>query len=297
MVAPNSPPVAVVGEALVDILEDGGSRTAVPGGSAANVALGLARRGIPVRFSTCLARDAYGEQIADFLTAEGVDLDSGSFAAKRTSTALARRNPAGEVSYTFDVDWRLPSLDLAAPIQHLHLGSFPAFASSVDEWGALLENARGGGPTSWDPNVRPALVPDRSQARARLRALAPVCELIKLSDADADFLLPGTPPDEVADVLLADGVRLVVLTLAEHGLLLANVAGRVRVPAAPAVVVDTIGAGDTVMTSLIADLADGRLTLDEADELEAAGRRATAAAAITVSRSGADLPRTAELGL
>lgn len=45
-----------------------------------------------------------------------------------------------------------------------------------------------------------------------------------------------------------------------------------------------------VTASLIADIAQGRTMLTEADDLEAIGRRATAAAAITISRVGADLP-------
>jgi fructokinase len=125
--------------------------------------------------------------------------------------------------------------------------------------------------------------------------LLPQLDLVKLSDADAGYLLPGASADEVVDAVLSQGVRLVVLTLAEHGLLLATGLARARVPAAHAVVADTIGAGDTVMASLIADVVQGRAPLDGTDDLDAIGHRAAVAAAITVSRMGADLPRASEL--
>ncbi len=288
-------PVLVLGEALVDVIVGEGDRREIPGGSAANVALGLARRGLAVRLATCLARDDFGALIADALTAEGVAVDDTSYTASRTSTAIARRDRAGDVSYEFDVHWSLPDLDLEAPLRAVHLGSFPAFSSDLDVLTPLLESARERVPTSWDPNVRPALAPDRDDAQRRFRSLIGSIDLLKLSDADADYLLPGLSADEVADLALIAGVCSVVITRASEGMLLANATQRVRVPAVRANVVDTIGAGDTVMCSLIADLIQGRWQGTEG--LEAVGRRAAAAAAITVSRPGADLPRAAELGL
>lgn len=281
----------------MDLLEDGVHHEEIPGGSAANVALGLARRGVPVRFSTHLARDPHGLRIVDFLRAEGVQIAPSSFGAARTSTARARRDDAGEVTYTFDVDWQLPKVTLDASMALLHLGSFPAFASSIEQLVAILRQARGRMRISWDPNVRPALAPDREDAQRRFRALVPELDIVKLSEADADYLLPGMSTDGVADLLVEQGVRLAVITSAEHGLLVADRGGRVEVSAQPVRVADTIGAGDTVMTSLIADVVQERCSLNGADDCEVIGRRATMAAAITVSRKGADLPHAAELGL
>lgn len=112
---------------------------------------------------------------------------------------------------------------------------------------------------------------------------------MKLSDADADYLPSGAVPDAIADILLATASGPSPWPWPKNGILLASPAERVRVPAARVAVVDTTGAGDTVMASLIADVVD--------DDVEAAGRRATAAAAITVSRTGAGLPHWSELAL
>src|SRR5918999_6573972 len=69
----------VVGEALVDLVGQRGSRTLVahPGGSPANVALGLARLGDPVTLVTRLGRDGFGEMVSAHLKASGVRVDVG----------------------------------------------------------------------------------------------------------------------------------------------------------------------------------------------------------------------------
>ena len=61
----------VVGEALVDLVGQRGGRTfsAHPGGSPANVALGLARLGAPVRLKTRLGQDAFGQMVLAHLEA------------------------------------------------------------------------------------------------------------------------------------------------------------------------------------------------------------------------------------
>jgi fructokinase len=81
----------VVGEALVDLVGHRGSRTltAHPGGSPANVALGLARLGNDVALTTRLGRDAFGEMIATHLRASGVRVGGGSDGDARTSLAIA----------------------------------------------------------------------------------------------------------------------------------------------------------------------------------------------------------------
>lgn len=72
------PPALVVGEALTDVLvRPDGLRRAVPGGSPANVALGLARLGHPVRFATRVGRDHFGGLLRRHLRDSGVLLDAG----------------------------------------------------------------------------------------------------------------------------------------------------------------------------------------------------------------------------
>ena len=100
----------VVGESLVDIVEDrNGSRVEVPGGSPANVALGLARLGESVDLLTWLAADQRGSTVVDHLTASGVNVLRGSLGATRTPSALARLDETGGATYEFDLEWERPS--------------------------------------------------------------------------------------------------------------------------------------------------------------------------------------------
>ena len=87
---------------------------------------------------------------------------------------------------------------------------------------------------------------------------------------------------------------MTAITLGGAGALLATRDHRVRLAAPSVRVVDTIGAGDTFMTSLICSLLEDP-SPPTATALERAGTRAVNAAAITVSRAGADLPWVREL--
>ena len=86
----------VVGEALVDLVGQRGGRTLAvhPGGSPANVALGLGRLGVPVTLMTRLGRDSFGDMVRNHLEASGVEVHGGpseGFSTKRftlRSTAL-----------------------------------------------------------------------------------------------------------------------------------------------------------------------------------------------------------------
>jgi fructokinase len=149
----------VVGEALVDLVGQRGDRTlaAHPGGSPANVALGLARLGVPVTLKTRLGRDAFGEMILAHLEASGVRVDGGPDGGVSTSLAIATL-AAGIASYDFRIDWDVEALaPLPIETRCLHTGSLatvlpPGKASVLD----LMEreHKRGRVTVSYDPNIR-----------------------------------------------------------------------------------------------------------------------------------------------
>jgi fructokinase len=288
--------VLVIGEALIDVVEREGR---VPeehvGGSPANVALGLGRLGLPVRLRTALARDERGIRIADHLAASGVDVDPDSFVLDRTSSAVARISRAGDAQYEFDIEWRIGApLDLG-DARVVHVGSIGCFiepgATSVREaLGAWGDRAR----VTFDPNIRPSLIGDRDAAVRITEELASSSDLVKLSDEDAAWLYPGASIDDIIERFLSRGTRVVAVTLGGDGAIIASATARVRVGHPVAHVEDTVGAGDTFMAAMTAAVAEARLD-STADALTAAGERAVAAAAITVSRAGADLPTRAEV--
>lgn len=291
--------VLVVGESLIDIVRAPGGRSRkVVGGSPANVARGLARLGIAVRFHTVLARDMRGERIAAHLAADGVDLVDASWSLDSTSSALADIGPDGAARYTFDMTWELPTEPDPGSAAAIHVGSVAAFlepGASVLE--RALRRADPNTPITFDPNIRPALLADRATVAARFERLAAVADLVKLSDEDAAWLYPGDSEMTLIRRLLAAGPRVVAVTRGGSGALLAS-GDIVRAIAAPAVTVsDTVGAGDTFMASLIAGLVQDPCILSSPgpDTLDRIGRRAVTAAALTVQRAGADLPTAADV--
>lgn len=290
------PVVLVVGEALVDVVS-GTEGTVVEhvGGSPANVALGLGRLGVPVRLHTALGRDVRGERISAHLTASGVRIDPRSWSLPRTSTAIAHIGPDGAAEYDFDLDWRLPALPVLAGEQVVHVGSVAAFlepgATTLEEFLTHVSHVR----VTFDPNIRPALVGCHATAVDRVQRVARMASVVKLSDEDAAWLYPGESTGQVLDRFLGLGVDTVAITFGAAGAALASQAARIQLPAPTVQVADTVGAGDTFMAALI----DGTRTqparvLDESD-LHRMGSYAAAAAAITVQRSGADLPYRRDL--
>lgn len=290
------PPVLVVGEALMDIAASSNSTVEMPGGGPANVALGLARRGVEVSLLTSLGRDARGHAISAHLEKSGVSVLPESFHDGATSSARATVDATGAASYDFDIAWQLPTeVDLVGtPV--LHTGSLAAFLAPGADTLAMMLGAHPETIVTFDPNIRPALVGSPAAARARFEELAARSDVVKLSDEDADFLFPGHDPSAVIDAILRLGPRLVAVTRGASGAILATGSDRVELAAPRVEVVDTIGAGDTFMASLVAEPAVRTGAPVSADDLAAIGLRAVAAAAVTVSRAGADLPWAEELG-
>jgi fructokinase len=298
--------VLLVGEALVDIVtRPDGSRSEHPGGSPANVALGLARLDRPVRLLTRIGDDERGVLVREYLEASGVRLAAGSVVPGPTSTAAATLDPLGVASYEFAIDWDLPAdVDLGGA-HTLHTGSIGAFLPPGGQAVlGLVERAVDRLTISYDPNVRPRLMGEPGPARSWVERLVALSDLVKVSDEDLAWLAPGTDPMDVVEAWRRLGPAIVVLTRGGEGASAVCAAGRVDVSAPPISVVDTVGAGDSFMSGLIdhligADLlgAGRRQALREAstDQVEAMLRHAVRIAAITCSRAGANPPTRADL--
>lgn len=284
----------VIGEALIDIVESPDAHTEHVGGSPANVALGLGRSGAGVALLTRIGEDEYGKRITAYLEESSVKILPESIIDAPTSTALARVGADGQAAYVFDVSWALPPLKVPAATV-LHTGSIAAFlepgASGIRE---ILRRTTADEVT-FDPNIRPALLGERSRVVVAFEEIAALASVVKLSDEDARWLYPTASVDDIIDRVRGVGPRLVALTEGGDGAILATATDRVRIAAPRVDVVDTIGAGDTFMASLITSLTDtGSAELDRAS-LQRIGADAVRAAAITVSRAGADIPWRAEL--
>lgn len=291
----------VVGEALIDEVTKAGTARRYPGGSPANVALGLARLDVVARLHTAIGDDEDGELIRQHLAASGVSLTPESITGYPTSRAAAVIGADGSATYEFALGWEPRNLEDLRDPTIIHTGSLAAFLDpGSDTTHDIVRRGRAAGALiSVDPNIRPALIADSDRSREQFTDLALGSHLTKLSDEDADFLFPGKSVEYVVDLLIDGGVAVVGVTRGSRGALLASGPHRVQIPPVAVTVADTVGAGDSFMAALIWSLItedggwDGRPITD--DRIAVIGARAARAAAITVSRTGADLPALADL--
>ena len=286
----------VVGEALVDVVEG----RDLPGGSAANVAVALARLGVDVELATSWGRDERGDLLARHVADSGARLAADPHVLDHTSAAVATIGPDGSASYDFDIAWEVPAVTSAA-YDVVHVCSIGALLEpGAGHVRALVERLRPDATVVYDVNLRPAVTGTGPAVREGVEAMARLADVVKASDEDLAGLYPGRTPEEAAAVLRALGPSAVVVTLGAAGARWYDAQREVGVDAVPVEVADTIGAGDTFDAGLIDALGTlgavgGRLPELGVDQVTAALTWAAGAAAVTVSRPGADPPWRREM--
>ena len=304
----------VCGEALIDLVPIGTgpepAMRSVCGGSPYNVAIGLGRLGADTRFLGRLSRDANGRRLAARLAENGVGLDLVTYAAAPSTLAYVFPPEGGgsDVSYAFYLEGSSGAVfqaedfpaTLPASVGLVHFGSFAAL---LGQSGAMIRAfvQRSGCIVSYDPNIRPTVTPDPVATRPVVAACMAAADIVKLSDADADWLYPGQSLDDVLSGILAMGPSLAAITRGSQGALVATRSVRAALPGVPTRVADTVGAGDTFMAAFLWDIGRrgllDRAALAAASDSQLGGITALAcqAAALVCARHGAEPPFRAEL--
>lgn len=304
-----TPVFLVIGESVADIVRTPGRPDVThPGGSPANVAYGLARLERPTTLLTELGADPAGELIAAHLRGAGVTLPADHRGDGPTPSAVLTLDEAGKAAYTFDIHWTLARsrAELPTAPRHVHFGSIAALlppgATTVHE---LVMRLREHATVSYDPNIRAELMGDRDDVIGKVESCVALSDIVKASDEDIRWLYPDRPEASVAADWLESGPALVVITRGADGAAAYTRDTTAHVKSRRVAVADTVGAGDSFMSATLDALAAARLLgspardgLRALSELELARvlDRAAAAAALTVSRPGANPPTAAELG-
>lgn len=305
--------LTVIGEGLVDVVQRPTGIEAHVGGSPLNVAVGLARLGHPVQFIGRYGRDAFGDSVAAHLRSSSVMVPQGPDSLP-TSVATALIDDDGAATYTFDLAWELPGLIERLPFMLqgttlLHTGSIATMlAPGAAEVLSAVEHAHPSATISFDPNCRPSIVADVDYARRQAEIFVSLADIVKASDEDLQWLYPGEDILESARRWLslggAEGPAIVVVTRGAANPWGITAAGEAEAVTPAVDVADTVGAGDSFMAALLSGVVD--LGLDGAQNRkdlramspETLGElltHAAAAAAVTVSRAGANPPTRAEL--
>jgi fructokinase len=295
----------VTGEVLIDLIPDGSKRKPIVGGGPANTAKALSKIGIDTQFIDGISDDEFGQIAKDELVSTGVKLDYVKYSDKSTCLAIVSLSDSGSASYefvientaTFDFtpDW-LPNPQTERP-SLLHIGTLATTiepgASVLFEWAQSVAKVA---PIVFDPNIRPAVVSDRKQYLMQVERWISISSAIKVSDEDIKWLYPSLEMHQVVNNWLAKGPSLIVLTHGDKGLTGYRIGEKVSVEAVKVVVADTVGAGDTVGAILVESIVKDGLDTLSGVRLEMMLKRAAKAAAITVSRSGANPPTLKDIG-
>lgn len=305
--------ILCAGEALIDMLprETADGEAAFrpfAGGAVFNTAIALGRLGAPTGFFTGLSTDFFGEILERALGASGIDA---SFAARsdRPTTLAFVRLVDGQASYAFYDEntagrmltpGDLPALDDS--VEAMFFGGISlAVEPCAEAYEALMLREASNRATMIDPNVRPGFIKDADRYRARIRRMLAAADLVKLSDEDLAWLMGEGDTRAKADEIRALGPAAVFVTEGAKGVTAYHAGDPVFVASRRVEVVDTVGAGDTFNGGVLASLHEqGVLTKSgvralNAEALEVAMTLGVHAAAVTVSRAGANPPTRDEL--
>jgi len=300
--------ILCMGEALIDLVpEPGGTLRPLAGGAVYNTAVALCRPGAPPGFLWPISRDGFADLLLRPLIEARVDTAACPRSERPTTLAVVSL-AQGDARYSFYDEGSAGRMFSASDLPPLAPGLLALFIGGIslvsEPCGSTVEAfarqaAAQGIPVMLDPNIRPFFVSAEAAYRARLDRLFGLAAIVKLSAEDCDWLWPGAAPDEIAQELLAKGARLVLMTRGAQGAVALTTRHRVQVPAPRVTVADTIGAGDTFNAGILDALcrAGALDRLGDLDEptLAAALDHASRAAAVTVSRPGANPPWTHEL--
>jgi len=300
------------GEALIDMLPRDTAHgeqafAPYPGGSVFNTAIALGRLGAPSGFFCGISSDLFGKILIDALEASGVDASHAHRSDRPTTLAFVTLTN-GQASYAFydenTAGRMLSEADLpkATNLDALFFGGISLVVEPcAAAYEALLAREAENSVIMIDPNIRPSFISDEGTYRARLDRMITKADIVKVSDEDLLWLAGDGDIDTRAGELLAKGPSLICVTEGEKGVRGFTKSGVVHVASKRVEVVDTVGAGDTFNAGVLAALHDrGLLTKDNVsalteDDIQAALSLGSRAAAVTVSRAGANPPRRDEL--
>ena len=304
----------ICGEALFDVFldseeEPGALRLdARAGGSPFNVAIGIARLGGQSALLTGMSTDMFGSRLASVLERESVATDYLVRSGRRTTLSMVALDNAGHADYVFyglgSADCNLHADELptiGTDVVGVHFGSYSLVVNPVADAFAQLAGNVGDRFVSVDPNVRLTVEPDLDIWRTRVSEYVHVADLVKVSAEDLESLYPGTSWEHVAADWIGAGAAVVIVTDGGNDVRAWTRSGlECRVSPPTVEIVDTVGAGDSFQSALLARLGcDGSpkaaLASIEAAQLNALLDYALRAAAVTCSRRGANLPRQSEL--
>lgn len=305
--------IVCCGEALIDMLpreSKAGEPAFAPyaGGAVFNSAIALGRLGAPVEFFSGISTDLFGQQIMQVLAASKVGTNYAHFAHRPSTLAFVqlRDGHATYVFYDENTAGRMLSPQdlptLGPDVEALLFGAISLISEPCGStYEAMMAREHERRVTMLDPNIRPGFIPDKDKHIGRIKRMMAMADIVKLSDDDLAYFGETGTHAEIAAKWLKLGPKLVIVTGGAKGATGYTSEHEVPVASRRVEVVDTVGAGDTFNAGVLASLNDQKLLTKAAiaslsrDAVEAALTLGARAAAVTVSRAGANPPWRHEL--
>ena len=301
----STPPIAVVGENLVDLLvAPDASVNAVIGGGPLNVARTVGRLGGDARFVSGVSADAFGAFVRDSLHESRVVLTVPRELPQPTTLAVVELNPEGPGYHfhlngtaAFALEEREYSQALGSikNLAALYFGTLGLVVEPMASRGeALVVNTSQNTLVVIDPNCRPSAVVDYDEYRQRINRLCARADVVKVSTEDLAYLHPHLPSADGAREILQHGAAIVIVTDGAAPVRVIGVDVDLEIEVAPAEVIDTVGAGDALVGGFLTWWTGHDLTRDDlhdAPTLHSAVVAAIDVSRLTCQKSGAQPPR------
>jgi fructokinase len=250
--------VVVIGDALIDELRDDTGVREFVGGAALNVAVGLARLGVPATLVAMVGDDRAGEMIRAYLADFGVELIA-TTGPHGSSRAVSTRSGGGEPVYVFNEAAQARRVRFGeaeqAAIDGAPMVVVSCFPFDDVEQTRELADAVASARLAVDPNPRSGMMHDLGRFARGFESLVPGAALVKVGEDDAT-LLYGEPLDLLRIRLADKGASAVLATYGPDGAAIDAGTAAVSRPISvlPGRIVDTMGAGDAAFASTIAAL-------------------------------------------
>jgi len=253
------------------------------GGKGANQAVAAARAGGAVTFVARVGQDALGEKAVVGFMKEGINVDHvhrDKTSPSGVALIFVAANGENSIAAAQGANAKLSLADLRKAKSTLAQADVLVMQleTPLEVTLAAAElAAKAGIPVILNPAPAPTgKLPD--ELLKRVSILTP-------NETEAEVLTGVKVSSEAgaakaADKLLAKGVQTVIITLGRRGALLASQSGKRLIPSFQVQALDTTAAGDTFNGTLAVALAEGK-------SVEDAVRFANAAAALSVTRLGA----------
>ena len=308
--------VVALGELLIDFTENGISEhgnpllEANPGGAPCNVLAMLQKYGKTTAFIGKVGDDNFGHMLADTVNELGIDISGLKYdKSVHTTLAFVHTYADGDRDFSF---YRNPGADvmleenevdisLIKKAKIFHFGTLSMTHEVVEKATVkALDTAKAEGKLiSFDPNLRPPLWSDLSIAKEKMEFGFRKCDILKISDNEIQFFTGESDILKGAQIIKEKyGIKLVCATLGKEGSY--ALYNDIVVKCDPFLnpnTIETTGAGDTFMGSLLNSVLDTGIENYTESSLTEMLRTANAAASIITTRRGAlkVMPTLAEI--